>query len=136
MADYISFPEMKTGMVKTLHPLIYAGILGNKYVDDDSEFFSEHGINEIDVVVVNFYNLYEKELGDDFEEIRQAIDIGGPTMCHAARKSFLNTAILSSPELYKEFCDEIIQNTGSITLKLRLKLAQNASIILSKLMKK
>ncbi len=136
VADYISFPEMKTGMVKTLHPLIYAGILGNKYVDDDSEFFSEHGINEIDVVVVNFYNLYEKELGDDFEEIRQAIDIGGPTMCHAARKSFLNTAILSSPELYKEFCDEIIQNTGSITLKLRLKLAQNASIILSKLMKK
>ncbi len=136
VADYINFPEMKTGMVKTLHPVIYAGILGNKYVDDDSEFFAEHGINEIDAVVVNFYNLYEKNLGDDFEEVRQAIDIGGPTMCHAARKSFLNTAIISSPELYKEFCEEIMQNNGSTTLRLRFKLAQNASKILSNLMRK
>lgn len=108
VADYINFPEMKTGMVKTLHPAIYAGILGNKYVKDDLDFFKEHGIKEIDAVIVNFYDLYEKKVGDDFEGIRQAIDIGGPTMCHAARKSFLNTVILPNPNTYLDFCNEMI----------------------------
>lgn len=136
VAEYINFPEMKTGMVKTLHPVIYAGILGNKYVNDDLEFFKEHGINEIDAVIVNFYDLYGRKIGDDFEDIRQAIDIGGPTMCHAARKSFLNTAIVANPSFYLDFCKEISEHGGCTTLKMRLELAQQASLILSKLMKR
>lgn len=89
----------------------------------------------INAVVGNFYNLYEKKMGDNFEDIRQAIDVGGPTMCHAARKSFINTVIIPTPNLYNEFCQEIIRNKGFVSLKLRFEFAQEASKILLSLMK-
>ncbi|MDE5802026.1 MAG: hypothetical protein K2I22_03800 [Lachnospiraceae bacterium] len=135
LSEYTGYPEMKTGLVKSLHPKIHAGILGHVYTDDDREFMQEHEIYPIDLVIINFYDL-QKEIDNntDIESKRQAIDIGGPTLCHAARKSFIHTALLTSNQEYMAFMNHVRTNHGSISLKYRLELAQKASALYTELM--
>lgn len=137
LSEYTGYPEMKTGLVKSLHPKIHAGILGHLYIEDDREFMLEHDIYPIDLVIINFYDL-QKEIDNksDIESIRQAIDVGGPTMCHAARKSFIHTALLTSNQEYGTFINHVRENQGSVSLKYRLELAKKASEIYTELMLK
>ncbi len=135
LAEYTDFPEMKTGLVKSLHPKVYAGILGHLYTEDDAIFMNEHGIEPIDLVIVNFYDLQGTIVGNcDCEDKRQAIDIGGPTLCHAARKSYINTALIADKGEYMSFIRNLTQNNGYISLKERIQMAKKASKVLTQLM--
>jgi phosphoribosylaminoimidazolecarboxamide formyltransferase/IMP cyclohydrolase len=135
MGVYTGYPEIKTGLVKSLHPKIHAGILGHLKTADDSEFMREHGIPAIDAVIVNFYDLQNAVEGHhDFESIRQAIDIGGPTLCHSSRKAFISTAVMASIESYHLFLIDIEKHHGCVSLSCRLKLAKETSSIYTKLM--
>jgi len=135
MSEYTQYPEMKTGLVKSLHPKIHAGILGHIYTPDDKDFMQEHEISPIDLVIVNFYDL-QKEIdsNSNVESKRQAIDIGGPTLCHAARKSFINTALLVDPLEYNSFLKHVEKNEGKLSLAYRLEMAQKASRVYTELM--
>ncbi|NOQ79634.1 MAG: bifunctional phosphoribosylaminoimidazolecarboxamide formyltransferase/IMP cyclohydrolase, partial [Gammaproteobacteria bacterium] len=100
VSDYTGFPEMMAGRVKTLHPKIHGGILGRRGIDDD--IMSAHGIDAIDMVVVNLYP-FEAAVARpdcDLETAIENIDIGGPTMVRAAAKNHTSVAIVVNPDNY------------------------------------
>jgi len=129
VSEYTGFPEMKTGLVKSLHPAIHAGILAHKYTESDDEFIRTQKLNYFDALIVNFYALDKMAANQDstFEMIRQSIDVGGPTMAHNARKAFISTAILTDPNDYGKLVSELKENRGAVSLKTRLTLAKKAS---------
>jgi len=128
VTEFTKFPEMKTGLVKSLHPAIHAGILAHKYTKSDDDFMKEHNLRYIDAIIVNFYPLDEMKNKDDatFEMIRQTIDVGGPTMSHNARKAFISTGLITDPSNYEKLIIEMDKNNGAISLATRLKLAKQA----------
>ena len=92
------FPEMMDGRVKTLHPLIYAGLLNRPIVDED--ILKKYSITNIDLVIVNLYP-FEKIISmDDCDEEMaiENIDIGGPSMIRAAAKNFSTKTIVTNPD--------------------------------------
>jgi len=129
VSEFTKYPEMKTGLVKSLHPAIHAGLLAHKYTKSDDEFMKEHGLRYIDALIVNFYALDKtmKKKDASFEMIRQAIDVGGPSMSHNARKAFISTALITEPTNYKMLIKELEKNNGAISLATRLALAKKAS---------
>lgn len=129
ISEYTKFPEMKTGLVKSLHPKIHAGLLAHRYTESDDEFMIEQSIKYIDALIVNFYALDDvmDNPDADFEMIRQSIDVGGPSMSHNARKAFISTALITDPENYSELVRELDENKGCVSLMTRLNLARKAS---------
>jgi len=96
------FPEMLDGRVKTLHPKIHAGILADRDNPGHMRQLAEHGIQPIDMVVVNLYP-FEKTIADPnckFEDAIEMIDIGGPCLLRAAAKNHKSIWILTDPESY------------------------------------
>ena len=133
VAEYTKYPEMKTGLVKSLHPAVHAGLLAHKYTESDDEFMRWQGLRYIDALIVNFYTLdavVEKE-NSTFEMVRQAIDVGGPSMSHNARKAFISTALITDPKNYPLLIEELRSNGGSIGLAPRLNLAKKASTMIT-----
>lgn len=137
VAEYTKYPEMKTGLVKSLHPAIHAGILAHKYTKSDDEFMKEQELEYIDAVIVNFYALDAVTENEDstFEMIRQVIDVGGPSMSHNARKAFISTALITDPENYPLLVEELRVNGGSISLLTRIDLAKKASTMITDYLK-
>lgn len=129
VSEVTRYPEMKTGLVKSLHPVIHAGLLAHKHTGSDDEFMTEHKIDYIDALIVNFYPLDEMMEKPDstFEILRQNIDVGGPSMSHNARKAFISTAPITDPSGYKTLVEELKTNNGAISLATRLALAKKAS---------
>ena len=85
--EVTNFPEMLDGRVKTLHPIIHAGILAIRDNEEQMETIKERNIDTIDMVIVNLYPFFEKVRENlSFEEKVEFIDIGGPTMLRAAIK--------------------------------------------------
>ena len=87
--DVTQFPEMMDGRVKTLHPRVHGGLLAKRDNPDHMAQAAEHGIEMIDMVVVNLY-AFEKTVagGADFGTCIENIDIGGPSMLRSAAKNF------------------------------------------------
>jgi len=129
VAEYTSAPEMEGGLVKTLHPKIHAGLLGERNNPAHKEYLNKlDGGVFIDLVVVNLY-LFNKviaEPGTTFEKARGNIDIGGPTMLRAAAKNFPNCAVLCDPSMYKNFITCIKNNGNCTTFDQRFYLARMA----------
>ena len=120
--EVTNFPEMLDGRVKTLHPLIHAGILAIRDNEEHMNTLKGRDIHTIDYVVVNLYPFFEKVKEDlDFEEKVEFIDIGGPTMLRAAAKNFQDVVVISDKEDYKVVMDEM--NAGEVQLKTKKKLA-------------
>ncbi len=111
VSEYTGFPEIMDGRVKTLHPLIHAGILSRR--DEDKETVSPHQIQEIDIVVVNLYPFAETIAKDDCtrSEAIENIDIGGPTLIRAAAKNHEHVLVLVDPADYLESLQRIQSNT-------------------------
>ena len=115
-------------MVKTLHPKVHGGILGSMKSDDQRSYMKKFGIEEIDLVVVNFYP-FDKEVRSrklDLREAAEYIDIGGPALTRAAAKAALlhgRVTVLTSPAQYNPFIDELNRNGGDTSLEYRLKAA-------------
>ncbi|MGV3024565.1 bifunctional phosphoribosylaminoimidazolecarboxamide formyltransferase/IMP cyclohydrolase [Clostridium thermobutyricum] len=121
--EVTNFPEMLDGRVKTLHPLIHAGILAIRDKEDHMNTLKERNINTIDYVVVNLYPFFNKVREDlTFEEKIEFIDIGGPTMLRSSAKNFRDVVVLSDKNDYKRVMDEISEN-GEVSFKLRKILA-------------
>lgn len=104
-----NYPEMLGGRVKTLHPVIHAGLLAVRGNEEHAKEMKEKGIPYIDMVVVNLYPFEETiaSEGVTVEEAVENIDIGGPSMLRSAAKNFEAVAAVSSPDQYKEILSEL-----------------------------
>ena len=123
VSDYTGFPEMMDGRVKTLHPKVHGGVLGRRGQDDD--VMEKHGINPIDMVVVNLYPFAEtvaKE-GCTLADAVENIDIGGPTMVRSAAKNHKDVTIVVNAHDYDRVIAEMVANAPSLTLETRFDLA-------------
>lgn len=123
VSDYTGFPEMMDGRVKTLHPKVHGGVLGRRGQDD--AIMAEHGINPIDMVVVNLYPFAEtvaKE-GCTLADAVENIDIGGPTMVRSAAKNHKDVTIVVNAHDYDRVIAEMDANEASLTLETRFDLA-------------
>ena len=123
VSDYTGFPEMMEGRVKTLHPRIHGGLLGRR--DVDASVMSEHGIQPIDLVVVNLYP-FEQVVADPACELATAIeniDIGGPTMLRSAAKNHAFVTVVVDAGDYSRVLEDMRLNDGGVSPALRLDLA-------------
>ena len=121
VSTYTGAPEMMGGRVKTLHPRIHGGILGDR--DVHAEEAREHDLSWVDVVVVNLYPFEAVTAqGADFAEAIENIDIGGPTMVRAAAKNHRHVLVVVDPADYPAVADAIRSNTVDEALRRRLAL--------------
>ncbi|MBU3089831.1 bifunctional phosphoribosylaminoimidazolecarboxamide formyltransferase/IMP cyclohydrolase [Clostridium gasigenes] len=121
--EVTNFPEMLDGRVKTLHPILHAGILAIRNNAEHMKTIKERNIEPIDMVIVNLYPFFEKVKEDlDFDEKVEFIDIGGPTMLRAAAKNFQDVVVISDKEDYITVMEEM-KATGEVSDSLRKKLA-------------
>jgi phosphoribosylaminoimidazolecarboxamide formyltransferase/IMP cyclohydrolase len=128
ISELTGFPEMLDGRVKTLHPKVHGGILHIRENDQHRAAVAEHGIQPIDMVVVNLY-AFEKTAskpGVAFHDIIENIDIGGPSMVRSAAKNFQDVAIVTSPADYEAIAAEMKKEGGSLSLATKWRLAQKA----------
>lgn len=126
VADYTGFPEMLDGRVKTLHPKVHGGLLGLRDNSAHVEKMSEHGIEPIDIVVVNLYPFeatIAKE-GCKLEEAIENIDIGGPTMLRSAAKNYRDVTVIVDAGDYKRVTEEMESNSGSASYETNFYLAK------------
>lgn len=125
VSDYTGFPEMMAGRVKTLHPKVHGGILGRRGTDD--AVMAEHGINPIDMVVVNLYPFAATVARPDCDlpMAIENIDIGGPTMVRSAAKNHKDVAIVVNASDYDSIVAELKANQG-LTYATRFDLAVKA----------
>ncbi|HCH2130730.1 bifunctional phosphoribosylaminoimidazolecarboxamide formyltransferase/IMP cyclohydrolase [Vibrio parahaemolyticus] len=123
VSDYTGFPEMMDGRVKTLHPKVHGGVLGRRGQDDD--VMEKHGINPIDMVVVNLYPFAETVAKEDctLADAVENIDIGGPTMVRSAAKNHKDVTIVVNASDYDRVIAEMDANDKSLTLETRFDLA-------------
>ncbi len=124
VSDYTGFPEMMDGRVKTLHPKVHGGILGRRGQDD--AVMADHGIDAIDLVVVNLYPFAATVARSDCDlpMAIENIDIGGPTMVRSAAKNHAHVAIVVNASDYTPILDELKQ--GGLSYKTRFSLALKA----------
>jgi phosphoribosylaminoimidazolecarboxamide formyltransferase / IMP cyclohydrolase len=128
ISELTGFPEMLDGRVKTLHPKVHGGILHRRENPAHVAAVAEHGIQPIDMVVVNLY-AFEKTAakpGVAFEELIENIDIGGPSMIRSAAKNFHDVAVVTSPADYPAIAEELARNSGALSLETKWRLAQKA----------
>src|SRR3954464_14230751 len=102
ISDVTGFPEMMDGRVKTLHPRIHGGLLALRDNEEHMAAAREHGIELIDLVIVNLYPFEETVVreGVTLIEAVEQIDIGGPSMIRSAAKNFRDVAVIVLPEFY------------------------------------
>ncbi|MEM0083997.1 MAG: hypothetical protein QW743_00680 [Candidatus Methanomethylicia archaeon] len=126
-SEYTGFKEAPMGLIKTLHPKIYAGILLNPKIPEHREYMEKYGVKWIKMVIVNFYP-FKEECIKGLEKAVENIDIGGVAMVRAAAKAALlygETIVLTNPDQYDEVVSEI-ENYGWIEKKKIIKLAVEA----------
>jgi len=125
ISDYTGFPEMMDGRVKTLHPKVHGGLL---HLRDNAEHCAqakEHGIEPIDLVVVNLYPFEQTIAKPDvtLDEAIENIDIGGPSMLRSAAKNYRSVTVVTDPADYEDVLQVLRDNDGETTLQLRERLA-------------
>jgi phosphoribosylaminoimidazolecarboxamide formyltransferase/IMP cyclohydrolase len=134
ISDYTGFPEMMDGRVKTLHPKVHGGLL---HVRDNPEHVAQakaHGIEPIDLVVVNLYP-FEQTIAKPnvtLEEAIENIDIGGPSMLRSAAKNYHSVTVIVDPSDYADVLASLKDNDGETTLQLRERLAIKVFITTAK----
>ena len=126
VSDVTGFPEIMAGRVKTLHPSVHGGLLGRAGVDDD--VMKEHGIEPIDLLVVNLYPFGETVArpGVTYGVAVENIDIGGPAMLRAAAKNHARVAACCEPGRYDRLLGDLRKHGGATCFKHRRKLAAAA----------
>jgi phosphoribosylaminoimidazolecarboxamide formyltransferase/IMP cyclohydrolase len=126
ISDYTGFPEMLDGRVKTLHPKVHGGLLGMRDNPEHVRMMKEHGIENIDLLVVNLYQ-FEKTVareGVTLEEAIENIDIGGPAMLRSSAKNFRDVTVIVDPADYEVVLKEMEASGGATSLETRYRLAK------------
>src|SRR5690606_4749377 len=101
VSQVTGFPEMLDGRVKTLHPLVHGGLLGDVRLEDHVRQMNDAGMVPIRILCVNLYAFEKTVTGPHtFEEAIESIDIGGPAMIRAAAKNHANVAVVVNPADY------------------------------------
>jgi phosphoribosylaminoimidazolecarboxamide formyltransferase/IMP cyclohydrolase len=128
ISDLTGFPEMMDGRVKTLHPKVHGGILHIRGNAEHVAAVEAHGIEPVDMVVVNLYAFESTAAkpGVKFAEIIENIDIGGPSMVRSAAKNFEDVAIVTSVKDYAGLAQELGEHGGGLTRATRWHLAKKA----------
>jgi len=128
ISDVTGFPEMMDGRVKTLHPRVHGGLLAIRDNESHVAAMKEHGIEPIDLVVVNLYPFAEtiRRQGVTHEEAIEQIDIGGPAMIRSAAKNARDVAVVVLPSSYENIIYEMKSRGGALSLATRKRLAQVA----------
>ena len=117
ISELTGFPEMLDGRVKTLHPRVHGGLLYIRGNAEHEAAVAAHGIQPIDMVVVNLY-AFEKtaaQPGVAFGHLIENIDIGGPSMVRSAAKNFEDVAIVTRAADYPALMEELKANGGRLT---------------------
>ncbi len=128
ISELTGFPEMLDGRVKTLHPSVHGGLLYIRGNAEHEAAVAAHGIQPIDMVVVNLY-AFEKtaaQAGVAFGRLIENIDIGGPSMVRSAAKNFEDVAIVTRAADYAGLTEELKSNSGALTRATRWRLAKQA----------
>ena len=121
--EVTNFPEMLDGRVKTLHPKVHGGLLAVRDNKGHMDTVAEHGIELIDMVVVNLYPFFENAGKNiPLDEKVEFIDIGGPSMLRSAAKNFKSVTVITNVEDYEKVKSEI-ETSGDTTLETRKTLA-------------
>jgi phosphoribosylaminoimidazolecarboxamide formyltransferase / IMP cyclohydrolase len=120
VAEYTGVPEMMDGRVKTLHPKIHGGLLGRR--DTDRDVMLAHGIEPIDLLVVNLYPFEATVARDDctWSLAIENIDIGGPAMLRSAAKNHDDVLVVVDPRDYALLDDAIVAQGSTLDLRRRL----------------
>jgi phosphoribosylaminoimidazolecarboxamide formyltransferase/IMP cyclohydrolase len=127
ISDYTGFPEIMSGRVKTLNPLIYGGILADRDKQDHMQAMQDNEIKQIDLVIVNLYPFEATVAGGaDFATAIENIDIGGPSMIRATAKNHAHTTILTDPADYTQFFEQMRANDGQVSAEFRKEMAVKA----------
>jgi phosphoribosylaminoimidazolecarboxamide formyltransferase/IMP cyclohydrolase len=125
ISDYTGFPEMLDGRVKTLHPKVHGGLLGQRSKKEHVMKMEEHGILPIDLVAVNLYPFEATIAKEDcsLEEAIENIDIGGPTMLRSSAKNYPDVTVLVDPADYEPVLSEL-KERGEVSLETNFRLAK------------
>jgi phosphoribosylaminoimidazolecarboxamide formyltransferase / IMP cyclohydrolase len=127
ISEVTGFPEIMDGRVKTLHPKVHGGVLGVRSNPEHQAAMFAHGIEPIDLLVVNLYP-FEATVakGGNYDDCIENIDIGGPAMIRAAAKNHGDVGVVVDAADYASVLADLDAHDGQITLTLRKKLAQKA----------
>jgi phosphoribosylaminoimidazolecarboxamide formyltransferase/IMP cyclohydrolase len=125
VAEFTGFPELMDGRLKTLHPRVHGGLLGRRGTDEQA--MREHGIEPIDLLVVNLYPFAATiaRPGCTHAEAIEQIDIGGPAMLRAAAKNHVDVTVLVDPADYATVLAEL-DTMGGTSIDTRARLAAKA----------
>ncbi len=126
ISEYTGFPEILDGRVKTLLPKVHGGLLGMRDNPEHVKMMKEHGIENIDLLVVNLYQ-FEKTVAKEGVTLKEAIeniDIGGPAMLRSSAKNFKDVTVIVDPPDYDEVIKEMEALGGETSLKTRFRLAK------------
>ncbi|NVN99879.1 MAG: bifunctional phosphoribosylaminoimidazolecarboxamide formyltransferase/IMP cyclohydrolase [Geobacteraceae bacterium] len=125
VSDFTGFPEMLDGRVKTLHPKVHGGLLGMRSNPEHVETMKKHGIEPIDMVVVNLYPFEATVAKPDctLEDAIENIDIGGPTMLRSAAKNNADVTVLVDCADYRAVLEEMAANGGAVSKSTNFRLA-------------
>jgi len=127
VAEVTGFPEMMDGRVKTLHPNVHGGLLALRDDDEHLVAMAAHGIEPIDLLVVNLYPFEETVAkGADHATCIENIDIGGPAMIRAAAKNHRFVTVVTDPVDYAVLLDQMRAHDGATGMAFRQKLALTA----------
>lgn len=126
ISEYTGFPEMLDGRVKTLHPKVHGGLLGIRGNPEHVKKMNEHGIQPIDMVVINLYP-FEATVAKPnctLEEAIENIDIGGPSMLRAGAKNYPYVTVIVDPADYRPILAEMKQSGGGVSKETNFRLAK------------
>lgn len=122
-----TYPSILGGRVKTLHPVVFGGILGRRYEEQDLLEMKQYSIPEIDLVIVDLYP-FEETLKTTTEEklIIEKVDIGGPSMIRAAAKNFKDVVVIAAKDDYAVLENLLVEQNGETTIEQRREFAAKA----------
>lgn len=127
VSDVTKFPEIMDGRVKTLHPNVHGGLLAIRDDADHVAAMEKHGIEGIDLSVINLYPFEEvRAKGGDYPTTVENIDIGGPAMIRASAKNHAYVTVITDPSDYGALLDALKADDGQTTYALRQKFAAKA----------
>ncbi len=128
VSDYTGFPEMLDGRLKTLHPRIHGGVLGRRDLQSHLQAMERHGIQPIDLVVVNLYPFEQTVARSDctLDLAIENIDIGGPTLLRAAAKNHAAVTVVVDNADFRVVIEEMKAHSGALTDGTRFALAVKA----------
>jgi phosphoribosylaminoimidazolecarboxamide formyltransferase/IMP cyclohydrolase len=124
VAEVTGFPEMMDGRVKTLDPNVHGGLLALRDNDEHLVAMAAHGIEPIDLLIVNLYPFEETVAkGADHATCIENIDIGGPAMIRAGAKNHKFVTVMTDPSDYQGLIDQMRAHDGAVSFAFRQKLA-------------